>query len=141
MAGKKDHIARLAAVPMFSSFTKKELASISKAADEITVPAGHVLIKEGTEGFEGFVVLEGTVSVTRKGKKLATLGAGQVLGELALLESSLRSASVSCDTECTVLVMDRVRFKQLLLETPSLSIKFLEELAGRLRSLDRTAFG
>jgi CRP/FNR family transcriptional regulator, cyclic AMP receptor protein len=141
MAGKKDHIARLAAVPMFSSFTKKELASIAKAADETTLPAGHMLIKEGTEGYEGFVVLEGTVAVTRKGKKLATLGAGQVLGELALLESSLRSASVVCETECTVLVMDRVRFKQLLLETPSLSIKFLEELAGRLRSLDRTAFG
>ncbi len=141
MAGKKDHIARLAAVPMFSSFTKKDLTAISKAADEVTLPAGHVLIKEGTEGYEGFVVLEGTVAVTRKGKNLATLGAGQVLGELSLLESSLRSASVICETECTVLVMDRVRFKQLLLETPSLAIKFLEELAGRLRSLDRTAFG
>ena len=141
MAGKNNIIDRLAAVPMFASFTKKELTSIAKAADEVTLPAGHTLIKEGTEGYEGFVVLKGTVTVSRKGKKLATLGEGQVLGELSLLESSLRSASVVCDTECTVLVMDRVRFKQLLLETPILAVKFLEELAGRLRSLDRTAFG
>lgn len=126
---------------MFSSFTKKDLTAISKATDEVTRPAGHVLIKENTEGYEAFVILDGTVTVTRKGKKLATLGAGEVLGELSLLESSLRSATVTCETECTVLVMDRQRFKQLLLETPSLSITFLEELAGRLRSLDRTAFG
>jgi CRP-like cAMP-binding protein len=141
MAGRKDHIARLAAVPMFSSFTKKDLTAISKATDEVTLPVGHALIKEGTEGYEGFVVLEGTVTVTRKGRKLATLGAGEVLGALALLESSLRSATVTCETECTVLVIDRQRFKQLLLETPSLAITFLEGLAGRLRSLDRTAFG
>ena len=126
---------------MFSSFTKKDLTAISKATDEVTLPVGHALIKEGTEGYEGFVVLEGTVTVTRKGRKLATLGAGEVLGALALLESSLRSATVTCETECTVLVIDRQRFKQLLLETPSLAITFLEGLAGRLRSLDRTAFG
>lgn len=141
MAGKKDHIARLAAVPMFSSFSKKELASISRAADEVTRPAGHALIKENTEGYEAFVILDGTVTVTRKGKKLASLSAGEVIGELSLLESSLRSASVVCETDCTLLVMERQGFKQLLLETPNLSIKFLEALAGRLRSLDRTAYG
>lgn len=141
MAAKHDTISLLQAVPMLASFSKKELRAIAKASDQMTFPAGHVLIKEGTEGYEGFVVLEGTVAVTRKGKKVATLGAGEVLGELALLESSLRSASVHCETECTVLVMERMRFKALLLEMPSLAVKFLESLAGRLRALDRTAFG
>ncbi len=141
MFGKNDHIERLKAVPLFSNLAKKDLNAIAKATDEVTFPAGHALITEGEMGNEAFVVLAGSVTVTRNGKRVASLGPGDVIGEYTILEHAPRVASVTCDDDCTMLVIDRRHFSALLESTPALAIKFLQELAGRLRELDRTAFG
>jgi len=141
MFGRSEYIDHLRQLPLFSSLTKKEVAAVAKAADEVRFTAGHQLLTEGETGSEAFVLLEGTVTVKRKGRKLATLGPGEIIGELALLEHSERTASVICDTDCILLVIDRRHFVALLEDAPILAIKFLQELAGRLRELDRTAFG
>lgn len=141
MFGKNDYIDHLRQLPLFASLTKKEVATVAKAADEIRFPAGHKLLTEGESGSEAFVLLDGTVTIKRKGRKLATLGPGEIIGELALLDHAERTASVICDTDCILLVLDRRHFAALLQDTPILAIKFLQELAGRLRELDRTAFG
>lgn len=141
MFGRNDYIERLRAVPLFSNLSKKDVAAIAKATDEVTFPAGHQLITEGELGNEAFVMLRGSCTVTRNGKKVATLSDGDVIGEYTILEHAPRVASVTCDDECVMLVIDRRHFAALLESTPALAIKFLQELAGRLRELDRTAFG
>ncbi len=141
MFGKNEYIEHLRAVPLFSTLTKKDIAAIAKAADEVDFAAGTTLMTQGEAGSEAFIVLRGTVVVKRNGRKIATLGSGEIIGELALLEHSARSASVICETDCTMLVLDRRHFQPLLESTPALAVKFLQELAGRLRALDRAAFG
>lgn len=141
MSGKNDYIDYLRRVPLFSSLSKKDIAAVAKAGDELDFPPGHALVTEGETGSEAFVVLSGSVSVVRNGQKLATLGTGDIIGELALLDQSPRTATVICDTACTALVIDRRHFVPLIDKSPALGIKFLAELAGRLRSLDRTAYG
>ena len=141
MARKDDYIARLQQVPLFASLSKKDVARIAKAADEVDFSAGHRLITEGETGSEAYVVLSGTASISREGTTIAALGPGEIIGELALLEDAERAASVTCETDCSMMVLDRRHFIPLLEETPALAIKFLEELARRLRELDRTAFG
>ena len=77
-------------------------------ADEIDLPAGKVLIREGDRGREFFVVISGEVEVRRKGRKRATLGAGSFVGEMALPSKAPRSATVTALTPLDVLVTPTV---------------------------------
>jgi CRP/FNR family cyclic AMP-dependent transcriptional regulator len=141
MRGRSRQIEHLQSVRLFSTLSKKDLTTIAKSAEEITVPAGHQLVTEGEDGREAYILMQGEASVRRNGKKLTTLGSGEIIGELALLDKAPRTASVVCETECTLLLLDRVHFMALLEATPSLTHKFLQTLAGRLRDLDREYYG
>jgi CRP-like cAMP-binding protein len=141
MSNRDDYIDHLRRVPLFSTLTNKDLTRIAKATDELDFEAGHQLIAEGESGSEAYVLVSGTVSVSRHGTVIAALGAGEIIGELALLDNTVRAASVVCETACSALVLDRRHFVPLLEDTPALAIKLLQALAGRLRELDRTAFG
>jgi CRP-like cAMP-binding protein len=127
-------------VPLFSSCSKKDLARIVKASDKVSFKAGRVMIEQGQPGREAFIVLNGK-AVRRNGKKLASLGAGSMVGELALLDHGPRTATVTCDTDCDVLVISQRHFHGVLDDVPALSHKLLSQLASRLRDLDRTAVG
>lgn len=141
MTRRDDYIDQLKAVPLFSSLSRKDVTAIAKAADEVDFAAGTALITEGESGSEAFVVLSGSVEVRRAGQVIATLGSGDIIGELSLLDQCPRTASVVCSTDCTVLVIDRRHFAPLIETSPSLGLEFLRELASRLRELDRTVFG
>jgi CRP-like cAMP-binding protein len=141
MSSKNEYIEYLRRVPLFSSLNKRDISAVAKAGDELDFAAGHELITEGTTGSEAYILLSGNVTVTRKGTKLAKLGPGDIIGELALLDQSTRTASVVCDTDCSALVIDRRHFTPLIERSPALGIRFLAELAARLRNLDRTAYG
>jgi CRP/FNR family transcriptional regulator, cyclic AMP receptor protein len=141
MFGKNSYIEHLKSVPLFSTLSNKELSAVAKAADEIDLPAGHDLCVEGDQGHEAYVLLAGQATVKRNNRKVADLGPGDIIGELALLENAPRGATVTCSTDCTVLVLDRRHFSGLVQGAPGLAFKFLQTLAGRLRELDRTAFG
>jgi CRP-like cAMP-binding protein len=138
---KKDYIDHLRKVSLFSSCSTKDLEKVLKAGDEITALAGQVIIDQGQTGREAFVVMSGTVTVKRNGKKVATLGAGAVLGELSLLDHGPRTASVTCETECLLLVIQQRHFLAVLDAVPSLSHKLLASLAGRIREFDRQYYG
>ena len=76
-------------VPLFSAASKQELAEIASIADEIDLPEGKVLIREGDSGREFFVLIEGTADVERAGKKVASIGRGRLLRrDLADLEDA-----------------------------------------------------
>ncbi len=137
MAKRTNPLTTLHHVSLFSSCSKKDLARIVDAADEVSFKAGQVLIEQGQPGREAFILLKGKATVRRSGKKLASLGAGAMVGELALLDHGPRTATVTCDTDCDVLVISQRHFQGVLRDVPVLSNKLLTTLAGRVRELDR----
>ena len=141
MPGRTDHLEQLAKQPLFSACSKRELQRIAKAVDEVTVDAGRVLVDQGQAGREAFIVLDGTATVKRNGRKISTLGPGQQFGELALLDHGPRTASVVADTPMKLLVLSSRSFNAVLDDVPTLSIKLLAALAGRIRELDRRVYG
>jgi len=124
---------------MFSACSAGQLKTIRKSVEEVTVPPGRVLCEEGTLGREFFFIVEGTASVRRKGRKVATLGAGRYFGELSLLDRKPRSATVVSETPMTLLVLEQRRFNGLLDEMPTLSHKLLMAMTQRLREADAKA--
>jgi CRP-like cAMP-binding protein len=141
MASKKAYLEHLRNVSLFQSCSQKDLEKIAKAGDEVTMPPGSLIVDQGQTGREAFVVLEGTVTVKRNGKKVASLGPGTVVGELSLLDHGPRTATVICETECTLLLLSQRHFMAVVDDVPALSHKLLATLAGRIRDLDRQYFG
>jgi len=141
MVSKKAYLDHLRNVSLFSSCSTKDLEKIRKAGDEVTVKAGHVLVEQGQTGREAFVVLSGSATVKRNGKKVATLGAGAVIGELSLLDHGPRTATVACDSDCDLLVISQNRFLGVIDEVPALAHKLLASLAARIREFDRQYYG
>ena len=130
---------RLGKVRLFSACTKKELAHIGRASDEITVPAGKALVTEGAAGHEFFLILDGKASVTRGGTEVAALEAGDYFGELALLDRGPRNATVTAVTPMTVVVLGQREFSALLDEVPGLAHKLLIAMSHRVREGDAHA--
>jgi CRP-like cAMP-binding protein len=141
MASKNKHLESLRNVALFSGCNNKELARVSKATDEITMTAGTMIMDQGQMGREAFVIVEGDVVVRRNGRKVATLGPGSVVGEMSLLDKGPRTATVVCETDCTLLVIDQRRFLGVIDSIPSISHKLMASLAGRIRDLDRQYYG
>jgi CRP/FNR family transcriptional regulator, cyclic AMP receptor protein len=141
MASKKSQVESLRTVSLFSSCSNKDLERIHKATDELTVPPGHVLCDQGQTGREAFVIVSGSATVKRNGKKITTLGPGAIIGELSLLDHGPRTATVTTDTSCDVLVIDQRHFAAVLDSVPAIAHKLMASLAARIREFDRATFG
>ena len=141
MAPSGKHLEHLAEIPLFTALSKKDLQRIARASNEISRPAGTVLVDQGDQGREAFVIIEGTATVKRNGRKVGELGPGQSLGELSLLDHGPRTATVTADTDITVLVLSAREFAGVLEEVPGLAQKLLAQLAARVRELDRQIYG
>lgn len=141
MMNKKEYLEHLRNVPLFRSCSKRDLERIARAGDEVHMAAGSLLVEQGQTGREAYVVLRGTVTVRRNGKKVGTLGPGAIVGELSLLDHGPRTATVVCDTECDLLLLDQRNFMGVLDQVPTLAYKLLAALAGRIRELDRAYYG
>jgi CRP-like cAMP-binding protein len=122
----------LRGVPLFAALNKRELASIGQIADEIDIPAGKELIREDEPGRQFFVVLEGEAVVRRKGRKINAVGAGDFLGEIALLSNRPTTATVTTTTPIRLAVITRTNFSKLLRENPGIQLSLLKTLAERL---------
>jgi CRP/FNR family cyclic AMP-dependent transcriptional regulator len=138
---RDDHLKHLGEVTLFSSLSKKDLRTIAKASTEATFEPGRVLTDQGGAGREAFVILNGTAAVKRSNRKIATLGPGDCVGELALLDRGPRTATVVTETPVRALVLGNREFNALLDEVPGLSHKLLAALATRVRELDSKVFG
>ena len=141
MASKKTPLQYLAQVPLFSSCSTRDLCKIAKAADRINMVAGTTIITQGTAGKQAFVLLSGSATVKRNGKKIATVQAGAIVGELSLLDRGSRTATVVCDTDCELLVIDARHLFAVIDEVPAMAHKLLAALATRIRDLDRAHYG
>ncbi len=141
MAGRDAYLAHLGSVPLFAACSRKDLQKIARASDEISVAAGKTLVTQGEIGRECFVIVDGTATVKRNGRKVATLKAGDYFGELALLDKGPRTATVEADSALTVLVLGPREFTAVLDTVPGLAHKLLSSLAARIRQLDTQAYG
>jgi CRP/FNR family transcriptional regulator, cyclic AMP receptor protein len=119
-------------VPLFAQCSKRELAEVASIADEIDLPEGKVLIREGDAGREFFVLVDGSVDVRRKGRKIDEGGAGEFFGETALLSSAPRNATVTTTSPSRALVIASRDFKALLAHAPSIQLKILQAVVERL---------
>jgi CRP/FNR family transcriptional regulator, cyclic AMP receptor protein len=126
---KVDLISR---VPLFAGCSKRELGAIAAVADELDVRDGETLIREGERGREFFVLVEGTARVTRNGRKVNDLEAGDWAGEIALITDTPRTATVVTTGPGRILVVTDRAFKTVLEEIPSISIKLMKTLGERL---------
>ena len=99
------------------------------------MPAGEVLCREGETGHEFFVIVEGKTDVTSKGKRVATRGNGDFVGEIALLEDTKPTATVTAKTPLRLFVLTRQDFRRLVNENPSVERKVMQALARRVVEL------
>ena len=97
--------ADLKSIPLFSHLSRKELALVARHADEATAEPGQVLAREGEVAREFFVINEGTATVTRDGAVINHLGPGDFFGEIGLLETPRRVATVTADKAMRLIVM------------------------------------
>jgi CRP-like cAMP-binding protein len=125
-------IELLKKVPLFAGCSKSELRELAKTADELDVREGTVLTREGKSGREFFVLIDGTAQVTKKGKKIADLGPGDWLGEIALLTDSPRTATVTTTSPVDLLVITDRRFRSVVETMPSIALKVLACVGDRL---------
>jgi len=137
----KESTEKLKDVSLFAGCSKRELQRIAKIGDESTVEAGRILMEQGDAGRQAFVILEGTATVRRGGRKVGELGPGDTAGELALLDRGPRTAQVRATTNMRVLVLTASGLMGLLDETPNMAAKLLTSLASRVRELDRKIYG
>ena len=130
--GHNTKIDLIKGVPLFASASKHELAEIASIADEIDLPEGKVLIREGDTGREFFVLVDGTAEVSRAGKKVASIGPGDFFGEIALISKTPRNATITTTSPVRALVITDRAFRQLLDHSPQIQIAVLTALAERL---------
>jgi CRP-like cAMP-binding protein len=130
--GHNTKIDLIKRVPLFASASRSELAEIASIADEVDLPEGRLLIREGDVGREFIVIIEGTASVERGDRKLADLGPGDFAGEIALIVKTPRTATIKTTSPVKALVITDRAFRQLLDHSPKIQVGVLSALAERL---------
>ena len=132
-------IERLSQVELFRRCSAVDLMHLATIADQVDLPAGYELCREGRVAQECFVVVRGEAAVEIGGEQVAIIGPGETIGEMGLLEHKPRSATVRTTTPVSTYVIARNRFDDLLERYPSVARLILAELTGRLRQADERA--
>jgi CRP-like cAMP-binding protein len=138
MAPIDQKLEHLKQVPLFRDLSRHDLEQVGQLAEEVDVPAGQVLTREGAPGSEFFVILEGTVSVDVGGQQVRTMEAGDFLGEIALVDDGPRTATATTVGPARLLVLGRREFRSLMDSYPSIEHSVLHCLVERLRNVDHS---
>jgi CRP/FNR family cyclic AMP-dependent transcriptional regulator len=128
-------VEALKRAPLFEGLSKRELTQLARVSEDMEIPEGATLTKEGEIGHEFFVIIDGETQVKRRGRNLATRGSGDFIGEIALLEQVPRTATVTAKTPLRVFVLTSKDFHHLLEENPKVQGKVLRTLAKRVADL------
>lgn len=130
--GKDSKVKLIEKVPLFSKLSRKGLEDVAHLADELDLPAGKVMAKEGDRGREFFVLLDGVADVKKGDQSVNKMGAGDFFGEIALVTHMPRTASVTAIEDVRVLVITERDFNALLKRSPEISRGIAEALAERI---------
>lgn len=128
-------------VPLFTQCRGEPLELIGRLADEVDVADGYTLMRQGDLGQEFFVIVDGKVRIERDGTTVNTLGPGDYLGEIALLEESRRTATAITEGPTKLLVITHRGFNSLLDSSSTIRTAIMQGLAARLRRLEPDAPG
>jgi CRP-like cAMP-binding protein len=127
-------VKELQGIGFFSGLSKQELKRLSQWTDEVSVEEGYELAKEGAFAHEFFVIEEGKAAVLHDGERLAELGPGEFFGEIGLLETERRTASVVAETPMRLIVMFQTQFRQMEREMPAVADRIRSAIRARLDS-------
>ena len=134
-AGERAGSDRLHGVPWFTACSEEQLLEMARVAEPLRIQAGEVILREGRLGRELFVILEGTATVTRTGRVVNVLHAGDYFGELAAIEAAPRSATVTATTDLDVLIVGPREFEAMM-EIPGFRNALLSGMSRRIREAD-----
>jgi CRP/FNR family cyclic AMP-dependent transcriptional regulator len=130
---RDEKLEKLRRVPLFAELGKSDIERLGMIADEIDLPDGRILTREGASGSEFFIITSGDVEIERGGRLLSTLGPGEFLGEIALIDGAPRTATARAKGPIRVMVVGRAGFHNLMEEFPSIRTSVLQALAKRIR--------
>ncbi|MCY7396362.1 MAG: cyclic nucleotide-binding domain-containing protein [Nocardioides sp.] len=119
----------------FSMFTAREIATISASGTRVTLPEGWAPIRENTTADKAYVILDGTVSIRHDGQEIAVLGPGDIIGEAAIINRSLRSASIVATSPLELIHVTSEALRHLDVEMPSFH-QALERVAAERMPAD-----
>jgi CRP-like cAMP-binding protein len=130
-----ERVEVLSRVPFFEGFDAEDLQRVVELSDEVTLPAGSVVVDQGDPGTDCYVIVEGTASVYVRGEHVASSGPGSMVGEMALVDHRPRTATVVADSDLDMLRFDSAAFRKLLDEMPKASERIMTVLRARLDRL------
>ncbi len=133
--GSDAKVDALKKAPLFEGLSRKELEDLARLADDLEVPAGKVLTRQGDTGREFFVLMDGQVEVVRDGEVLNTSGPGDFIGEISILEDMPRTATVTAKTPVRLFVLTAQSFRSFVEQQPDVENKVLRTLARRLAAM------
>jgi CRP-like cAMP-binding protein len=141
MSGYDEGVYRvyLGQVPMLAACSDAQIEEVRELAEFRALNPGTVIVREGEQGEEFFVLGSGEATVSRGGAEVARLGPGAFFGELSLFDDAPRNATVVADTGVTLLAVGRSAFRKLLADLPGLRDAVLTGMARRLHELDAKA--
>lgn len=122
----------LSKIPLFKVLKERELLRLMRRFETVSCEAGNAVMHQDKEGRELYVVMSGELEVLRDGRKVATLRTGEHVGEMALVRSQPRSATVRAVENSELLVLRRNEFYAIVRDEPELAVKLLWQLSGAL---------
>ena len=117
---------------VFSALSSEQLSKLAEVAQVTRHEPGETLTEEGAIGFRFYLILEGTASVERGDEEVATIRAGDFVGEIALLGGGRSTATVRCEEATSCLTIRREEFWGVLEAEPAIALRILEVVARRL---------
>jgi CRP-like cAMP-binding protein len=126
----------LARIPLFANLSDRQLRKIAKRASEHRYDAGTVMVREGGRTQTLFVIVEGTAKVIRNERTISRRSAGDVFGEISMIDLRPRAATVTAETAMVCLVLEHDDVRTLVMEDPQIAWSLLQTLAARLRDTD-----
>ena len=121
----------LRTVPLFADLDERSLEAIGVLMQESDVPAGHILMLEGEPGDSFVVIVEGTIRIERGAEQARSMSAGGFIGEIALIERGVRTATATCVTDCRLLELKRHEFERLMAAFPHIEHRIRAASARR----------
>jgi CRP/FNR family transcriptional regulator, cyclic AMP receptor protein len=136
---RSELISTLQQSALFGELTRKQLSSVAKACFQGHYEPGEVIIKDEDYGMKMVTLLSGTARVESLGRRIASVGTGDAVGEMSLIDGHRTSAAVVAETPVDAIELYRTAFQKLLDDAPGISKKLLLIQTARLRALDRGA--
>ncbi|HYK95810.1 MAG TPA: cyclic nucleotide-binding domain-containing protein [Candidatus Binatus sp.] len=139
MASSDPKIEMLKSIQLFSACGPRDLERVAKLVDEVDVPDGHVIMRQGEPGTEMFIVVSGKATATRDGHQINEFGPGAVFGEMSLIAEGPRTATVTAEGPLRALVVGHREFHSLMEDHSKLRMRVLEGLADKVRRIEENA--